>query len=186
MDIQKHAVIEMLGASKVILHGDFELASGTKSDYYIDIKRLIKEPKTLKFIAREIGYVINREMYETKISTDIIGGLELGGALIATATSLETSLPLLIIRKDAKDYGTKSMFVGDFTSSDNIVMIEDVTTSGGSVVDAIKRILDASGKIKYVISVVDRESGAKEALNEIGVKLIPLVTVSDLIGAKTC
>lgn len=184
MEIQKHAIVEMLGSSKVIMYGDFELASGAHSKYYIDIKRLIREPKAMKFVAREIAYVMHREMYETKTRTDMIGGVELGGALIATAVSLETELPLLIIRKEAKDYGTKSMFVGDFTSVDNIVMIEDVTTSGGSVVNAIKRLQSAGGNVNYVISVVDRESGAKEALAAIGITLIPLITVSDLIGKK--
>jgi orotate phosphoribosyltransferase len=182
MDIQKHAILEVLATNDVIMYGDFTLASGAKSEYYINAKKLVETPKTLKFIAREIAYVINREMFETKTSTDIVAGVELGGALIATAVSLEAQLPLLVIRKEAKNYGTKSSFVGNFTQSDNIVVIEDVTTSGGSVINAIKRLQDAGGKVKYVISVVDREEGAKAALDELGIKFIPLVTIREIKG----
>jgi orotate phosphoribosyltransferase len=94
---------------------------------------------------------------------------------------LETELPLLIVRKATKEYGTKSRFVGDINPEDKIVMLEDVTTSGGSVRNAIELTRETGANVKYVISVVDREEGAKENLEEAGTELVPLVTASDLI-----
>jgi orotate phosphoribosyltransferase len=89
---------------------------------------------------------------------------------------------LLIVRKSIKDYGTKSRFVGDIKPEDEIVMLEDVTTSGGSVRNAIEIVRETGANVKYVISVVDREEGAKESLEEAGAELVPLVTASDLLS----
>jgi len=94
---------------------------------------------------------------------------------------METELPLLIVRKAVKDYGTKSRFVGELKPEDMLVMLEDVTTSGGSVIDAIRIVREAGAEVKYVICVVDREEGAKESLAKEKVELIPLVTASDLL-----
>ena len=116
------------------------------------------------------------------MDVNTVAGVELGGVPLATAVSMETELPLLIVRKAMKDYGTKSRFVGDIKPEDKIVMLEDVTTSGGSVRDAIEVVRETGANVKYVISVVDREEGAKENLKEVGAELVPLVTASDLLS----
>ena len=90
-----------------------------------------------------------------------VAGIELGSVPLATAVSMETELPLLIVRKATKDYGTKSRFVGEIKPKDKIVILEDVTTTGGSVRDAIKIVREAGASVKHIISVVDREEGAK-------------------------
>ncbi|AKB11867.1 orotate phosphoribosyltransferase [Methanosarcina thermophila] len=175
LETQKQELIAALKACGAVRYGDFTLASGKKSKYYIDIKRASTDPKTLKLIAQQAASRIKQ------MDVDIVAGVELGGVPLATAVSLETELPLLIVRKAVKDYGTKSRFVGDIKPKNRLVILEDVTTSGGSVRDAIDVIRETGASVKYVISVVDREEGAKENLNEAGTELIPLVSASDLL-----
>jgi orotate phosphoribosyltransferase len=172
----KEELIDALKACGAVKFGDFTLASGKKSKYYIDIKKASSDPGTLKIIAKQAASLIK------SMDIDIVGGVALGGVPIATAVSLETNMPLLLIRKSAKEYGTGGRFVGDAEEGDRIILLEDVTTSGGSVLEAIGAIREAGCIIDKVITVVDREDGATENLNEIDVKLVPLVRASDLLA----
>ncbi|AKB80682.1 Orotate phosphoribosyltransferase [Methanosarcina barkeri 3] len=175
LETQKQELIAALKACGAIRYGNFTLASGKKSKYYIDIKKASTDPKTLKLIARQAAFRIKQ------MDVNIVAGVELGGVPLATAASIETELPLLIVRKAIKDYGTKSRFVGDIEPKDRLVMLEDVTTSGGSVRNAIEVVRETGANVKYVISVVDREEGATENLKEVDVELVPLVSASDLL-----
>lgn len=175
LNLQKQELIAALKACGAVRYGDFTLASGKKSKYYIDIKKASTDPKTLRLIARQAATRVK------EMDVNLVAGVELGGVSLATAVSMETDLPLLIVRKAVKEYGTKSRFVGDIKSEDRIVMLEDVTTSGGSVRNAIEIVRETGARVKYVISVVDREEGAKENLEEAGAELVPLVTASDLL-----
>ncbi|WP_048205654.1 orotate phosphoribosyltransferase [Methanococcoides methylutens] len=172
----KEELIDALKTCGAVKFGDFTLASGKKSKYYIDIKKASSDPGTLKIIAKQAAALIK------EMDIDIVGGVALGGVPIATAVSLETNMPLLLIRKSAKEYGTGGRFVGEAEEGDRIILLEDVTTSGGSVLEAIGAIRDAGCIIDKVITVVDREDGATENLGEIDVKLVPLVRASDLLA----
>lgn len=172
-------IIQALKDCEAVQFGDFTLASGQKSNFYIDIKKASTDPKTLRIIADYIARVIPTVTDKTKPA--IIGGVELGGVPIATAVSLSTGFPLLIIRKEQKEYGTKSRYVGQLDKDKEIILMEDVTTSGGSVKKAIIALQEDGAKISKVITIVDRESGASDSLKEIGVELIPLVRSSELV-----
>ncbi|MDI9394312.1 MAG: orotate phosphoribosyltransferase [Euryarchaeota archaeon] len=174
-EIQKQELIAALKACGAVRYGDFTLASGKKSKYYIDIKKASTDPRTLKIIARQAALRIK------EMDVNIVSGVELGGVPLATAVSLETELPLLLVRKSVKEYGTKSRFVGDLKPEDRLVMLEDVTTSGGSVRNAIEVVRETGASVRYVITVVDREEGAGEKLKEANVQLVPLVSASDLL-----
>jgi len=172
-------IIKALKDCEAVQFGDFTLSSGQKSSFYIDIKKASTDPKTLKIIAAHIGRLLPEIM---KNPNDvIIGGVELGGVPIATAVSLETEQPLLIIRKEQKEYGTKSRYVGKMDPEKEIILMEDVTTSGGSVKKAIAALKEDGAKISKVVTIVDRESGAAASLKELGVELIPLVRSSELV-----
>ncbi|MDY0266419.1 MAG: orotate phosphoribosyltransferase [Methanimicrococcus sp.] len=173
-------IIQALKDCHAVRFGDFTLSSGQKSNFYIDIKKASTDPKTLKIIS---DYIANLLPSVTKTSVEkiVIGGVELGGVPIATAVSLSAMRPLLIIRKSEKEYGTKSRYVGEFHESQEIILMEDVTTSGGSVKKAISALLEDGANIQKVITIVDRESGASESLKELGVELIPLVKASELV-----
>ncbi|HEY9205477.1 MAG TPA: orotate phosphoribosyltransferase [Candidatus Methanoperedens sp.] len=160
-----------------VKYGDFTLASGKKSSYYVDIKKASTEPRLLKMVARSIKEVIDNH----SISADYIGCVALGGVPVGVAVSLETGLPLIIIRKETKDYGTKGQIVGEIQRGRSAVLVEDVTTTGGSVLKAIKLLRDEGLTIRHVISVVDREEGADKNLAGAGVDFIPLVGISELL-----
>ncbi|MCE8424744.1 MAG: orotate phosphoribosyltransferase [Candidatus Methanoperedens sp.] len=168
---------DALKECEAIKFGDFILASGKKSQYYIDIKKASTNPNILKLIAAEIS----RLLIERSIYADYVGGVAIGGIPVAVAVSLETGYSLLIIRKEAKDYGTKGQIVGDFIPGKSIILVEDVTTTGGSVLKAINTLREAGLFINKVITVVDREEGAANNLESINVELIPLVRVSELM-----
>ncbi|MBC7086664.1 MAG: orotate phosphoribosyltransferase [Methanomethylovorans sp.] len=172
---RKSLLISALKSCGAVKYGDFTLASGKKSKYYIDIKKASTDPATLTVIAEQASAILVTE------NVDMIGGVALGGVPLATAVALKSNLKLLIVRKEEKGYGTGGRFIGDLKKGSRIVLIEDVTTSGGSVKDAINAILEAGGIVNTVITVVDREEGAQESLAALGVKLIPLVSASDLL-----
>ncbi len=171
---------EALKECEAIKFGDFTLASGKKSKYYVDIKKASTNPRVLKLIALRISDVLKRR----SIRTDYVGGVALGGVPVATAVSLETGLPLLMVRKEAKEYGTKGQIVGEPEHGKMVVLVEDVTTTGGSVLKAIQTLKDEGLLIRYVIVVVDREEGASGALADADVELIPLVRISELLKNK--
>jgi len=160
-----------------IKFGDFTLASGKKSSYYVDIKKASTNPVILKQIAKNISDVLKTQ----SIPVDYIGGVALGGVPVAVAVSLETGLPLIIIRKETKDYGTKGQIVGDMEKGASVVLVEDVATTGGSVLKAIETLRDEGIAVRHVIVVVDREEGAGSTLSDAGVELIPLVKISDIL-----
>ncbi|MGB8217711.1 MAG: orotate phosphoribosyltransferase [Candidatus Methanoperedens sp.] len=168
---------EALKECGAIKFGDFTLASGKKSKYYVDIKKASTNPRILKIIA----HAINEKIKSHSISADYIGCVALGGVPIGVAVSLETGLPLIIIRKEAKEYGTKGQIVGEFKPGESVLMVEDVATTGGSVMKAIEMLRGEGVVVRHVIVVVDREEGALAALSKTGVELIPLVKRSELL-----
>ena len=174
--MSENELIIVLKDCGAICYGNFELVSMKKSNYYIDIKKASTNPKTLKLIAKHVAIKVK------EMDVNVVAGVELGGVPLATAVSLELGLPLLIVRKTTKNYGTKSRFIGDIKPKDKIVILEDVTTSGSSVRNAIEIVNEAGASVRYAISVVDREEGAKENLEKIGVELIPIITINDILS----
>ena len=166
--ITKEYLINLLKENGVFLKGDFTLSSGKKSDYYINMKKAITDPEILSTIAK----LITKSISEDNI--DKVAGPALGAVPIATAVSLESEIPLLMIRKEKKGYGTSKLIEGD-----DVIVVEDVTTTGGSLLKAIKAIQDNGGNVKRAFVVVDRQEGAIEAFDSEGVKLEPLITVDE-------
>jgi len=174
-DLEKlrEKLIHLLKESGCIKFGDFLLSSGRRSNYYVDIKKAVTNPEILKTIAEMIGCYT--QGFEGKI-----GGIELGSVPIATAVSLETGRELVIIRKKPKDYGTGKMVEGELKEGERVILVEDVTTTGSSVIRAVEVIRSLGGVVDKVFVVVDRGEGARENLEKIGVELVPLVTVDKL------
>lgn len=172
----KNELIRLLKEVNCVKFGDFTLASGKQSKYYVDIKKATTNPKVLKAAAKLVNYYVSKENNENLK----IAGVELGSVSIATAVSLETEKDLLIIRKKAKEYGTKNKIEGELNPGDNVIVMEDVTTTGGSVSKAVDEIRAVSGNVNKIYVIVDRQEGAKENLAENNVELIPLVTIEEL------
>jgi len=171
------SLVDALKECGAIKFGDFTLASGKKSNFYVDIKKASMNPELLKLIACRVSEIMKLH----SIHADYIGGVALGGVPIAVSVTLETGTPLLMIRKEAKEYGTKGQIVGDIIPGSDVVLVEDVTTTGGSVIRAIQTLRDEGLIIHHVITVVDREEGASGSLASLDVDLIPLVRISQLL-----
>jgi len=158
--------------------GDFTLASGAKSTYYIDIKKASTRPAVLSLIAKEMA----RRMDELGLKPDRVAGVVLGSIPLATALSLETGIPLLMVRKERKDHGTGKLVEGDMKEGDSVLVIEDVVTTAGSSMKAIEALRGEGAVVERAFSVIDREGGGEQNLASIGVKLIALVKGSDMLG----
>lgn len=157
--------------------GDFTLASGRKSRYYVDVKKAVTKPEILRLICKHITDVI----VERNIEVDYVACVELGAVPIGVMISVWSGLPLIIIRKVQKDHGIKSRIIGDLEERKTALLVEDVTTTGGSVISAVQALRDNGLVTKKVISVVDRDEGAEDELGKEGLELISLVRVNTLL-----
>ena len=153
--------------------GEFTLTSGKKSNFYVDIKQASTNPKILAEIARKMKSLIKDEKR--------IAGMELGAVPLAVAVSLESGLPYVIIRKRERSHGTGKLIEGNMKSGERVLLVEDVTTSGSSLVKAGEIIREAKGVVDRALVVVDREEGASELLAKNGITLVPLVRVSEML-----
>jgi orotate phosphoribosyltransferase len=157
--------------------GDFTLASGAKSNYYIDIKKASTDPKVL--------YLISQLMAESIQASgkryDRIAGVVLGSVPIAAALSLATGIPYVMVRKEKKDHGTSKLIEGDLNKGDNVLVVEDVITSAGSSISAIGTLREAGASVEDIFSVIDREAGGDASLRAINVTLTALIKASELL-----
>ena len=172
----KDYLIELLKENEVFLEGDFTLSSGKKSNYYINMKKAITEPEILSTISK----LITQKIVDEDI--DKVAGPALGAVPIATAVSLESKLPLLMIRKEKKGYGTSKLIEGELNEGDNVIVVEDVSTTGGSLLKAINAIKENGGNVKRAFVVVDREEGAIEEFAKANIVLEPLISVSEFFN----
>lgn len=171
---------DALKACGALQFGEFTLASGAKSEYYINIKKASTDPKVLGFIAR----LMAGKMKENGIEADRIAGVVLGAVPLEAALALETGLPFVMVRKEKKDHGTGKQIEGDLNEGEVVLMVEDVVTTAGSCIKGIHVLREAGADVKYVLSVIDREAGGAEALKAEGVTFIPLVKGSELLGER--
>ena len=168
----ENPVLDLLIQYKAVEFGDFTLASGVKSKYYIDVKTAIMQPALLGEIAKEVA-----ERY----TFDAVAGVAVGGVPLAVAVSLASGKPCAVIRAAAKDHGKSQMVIGDVAGK-HVRLIEDVTTSGGSSKYGIDELRKAGAIVDSVVVVVDRDSGAEALLAAEGVTLHPLVRASELLN----
>jgi len=179
MEDLKERLIDAFFSERAVLFGRFVLTSGKESDYYINVKKLSTNPRALRIIARLMAKKVN----ELGIEFDRIAGPELGAVPIATALSLETGKPLVVVRKKPKGHGTGSQIEGEVKPGDRILLVEDVTTTGGSVLRAAEVLEKAGAEIVAITVVVDREEGAGERIGKV-YRFMPLVTVSELFSRR--
>ena len=160
-------------ADAALLHGDFTLRSGRKSKYYLDKYRFETQGDILlalgKLFAEKIG-----------VNVDRIAGAELGAVPLAAATSIVSGKPCVFMRNQKKDYGTAKQLEGVLNAGETVMIVEDVLTTGGQVLEAAKVILDAGAKIDRIVAVIDRLEGARENIEASGYVFESLFTTRDL------
>ena len=160
------------------LEGDFLLRSGKRSRYYLDKYRFETRPDLL----RELGERLAAEIREHEPESARIAGPELGAVTLAAAASLASGLPFLIVRKEAKSYGTAKRLEGAFDEGEEVCLVEDIVTSGGAAVAGVEALREAGLVCRTAICVVDREEGGADALARHAVRLWPLFRASELLG----
>ena len=161
------------------LEGDFVLRSGRRSRYYLDKYRFETRPDLLRALGERLAAQVREHASEALR----IAGPELGAVALAAAASLASGLPFLIVRKDAKDYGTANRLEGAFEPGDHVCLVEDVVTSGGAAVSAVQALREAGLTCSTAICVVDREEGGADELARHAVRLRSLFTASDVLSS---
>lgn len=159
----------------IIKFGRFTLKSGIESPFYVDLRPLASDPKILKKLANYLLEMLPLDNF------DIICGVPYAALPMATAMSLESYIPLIIKRKEAKSYGTKKLIEGIYEKGQNCLLVEDVITSGKSLVETIEEVENEGIKVSDIVVVLDRQQGGKEKLEEKGYKVHSLYNISEVV-----
>ena len=165
----KHKIIE-LGCFK---QGNFILKSGRFSNYYMDLRPLISYPNLMSGISSLIYNYINM------FNNIRVCGLPYAGMPYANTLSILHNIPLLILRKEPKLYGTKNMIEGLYKYGDELVIVDDILTTGSSIIESLEHF--NAFKIKKVIVLVDRMEGGRAKLKELGLDVVSIFTIEDFI-----
>ncbi len=167
-----------LHENKIIRFGDFTLSSGKKSSYYVDLRLVPSYPhqfrKMVKVLQNEIIKDIGLDKFDSLVSVPT------GGLVFASALAIETVKPLIYVRNKPKDYGTSKSVEGKIWEGMKVVMIDDVATTGGSVVNGIKSLKEVKIKVDDAYVIVNRMEGADEALKEEGVTMHSITNVMQI------
>ncbi|MGD0113365.1 MAG: orotate phosphoribosyltransferase [Armatimonadota bacterium] len=156
------------------LEGDFVLSSGKRSTYYLDKWRFETDPNLLREIAKAFAPLLPSPR------PDRIAGIELGGVPLAVALSLETGIPSLIVRRQAKEYGTAKEIEGVWNAGERVVLVEDVLTTAAQAISAAQRLTNLGLRVERILYVIDREEGADANIRAAGFDPAPLFRKSEL------
>jgi orotate phosphoribosyltransferase len=175
-------LIAALRDADAVQYGEFELSHGGTSDYYVDKYLFETDPHCLELIAQAFAERLERtggHASDTKLA-----GVALGGVPLVAVTSIETGNPYVIARKQQKEYGTANLIEGRLDEGEEVVVLEDIATTGQSAADAVEALRDAGATVERVLVVVDREEGAAETLADHDVELESLLTATELLDAE--
>lgn len=164
-----------LVATGCVRFGEFRLKSGVLSPIYMDLRRLVTYPAALRQVARAYAERLRA------LSFDRLAGIPYAALPIATAISLEMNRPLVYPRREAKAYGTQATVEGEFRPGETVVVIDDLTTTGGSKFEAIEKLEAAGLVVRDVVVLIDRMQGARETLAAAGYRLHTVVTLPALL-----
>ena len=159
------------------LEGDFVLRSGRRSSYYLDKYRFETRPELLGPIGERLAEAVRRHVP----AVDLLAGPELGAVALAAAASLASGLPFLIVRREAKEYGTANRLEGAWEPGRQVCLIEDVVTSGGAALAAVEALRAAGLRCGTALCVLDREEGGADLLARRAVRLRPLFRARELV-----
>ncbi|AQL42836.1 orotate phosphoribosyltransferase [Halorientalis sp. IM1011] len=166
-------LIDALRDADAVKFGEFELSHGGTSNYYVDKYVFETDPRCLELIA---------EAFADRVDDSKLAGVALGAVPLVAVTSVETGQPYVIARKQAKEYGTGNRIEGELAEGEEVVVLEDIATTGQSAVDAVEALREAGAVVDRVLVVVDRQDGATENLADHDIELESLLTADDLLA----
>jgi orotate phosphoribosyltransferase len=166
-------LIDLLREADAVRFGEFELSHGGTSSYYVDKYVFETDPACLEAIAAA---------FAERVGEETLAGVALGAVPLVAVTSTVADTPYVIVRKEAKEYGTGNRIEGSLGAGEEVVVLEDIATTGRSAIDAVGALREAGATVERVLVVVDREEGARENLADHDVELESLVTASELLA----
>jgi uridine monophosphate synthetase len=175
LDTHLSSLADELLSAGCIKFGEFTLKSGLKSPIYIDLRQVITYPRLLAEIAHAYLPILSTLHFSR------IAGLPYAAIPIATAISLAGDYPMIYPRKEVKTYGTKAEIEGEYHAGETVVVIDDLATTGGSKFEAIEKLTGVGLVVKDVVVLVDRQSGAKESLEQAGYSMHAVLTIGQLL-----
>ncbi len=173
---------------KSVRTGDFTLASGKKSDLYIDCRVTALDPIGATLIGKLGWETARSKILSENLKIDAIGGMTMGADPISLAVGMTSALQhpmemlqVFNIRKEPKGHGRGKQIEGNFNEGDSVIVVDDVITTGGSTIQAIEAIERAGGIVKFALVLVDREEGGKTAIEARGIPVVTLFSRSTLL-----
>ena len=183
------AALKRLLLEKSVRTGTFTLASGKQSDLYIDCRVTALDPFGANLIGDLGWHAVRSKIHSEHLKIDAIGGMTLGADPISLAVGMtsatkhpDEALQVFTVRKEPKGHGAGKQIEGNFKSGANVIVVDDVITTGGSTLKAIDAIEREGGKVAFCLVLVDREEGGREAIEARGIHVLPLFTRSTLLG----
>ena len=168
-------MLDELIENNCIKYGSFQLKSNEISKYYFDMKSIVSYPALLKKIGDEIYEKIDKEC-------DLLCGVPLGGLPVCSYISAQYEIPMIMVRDEVKSYGTNRQIEGNYHKKNKCIIIEDVITTGGSSIEAVKRIRDVGYKVNRVVSIIDRQENgeADAAMKWADLELVSIYKLEEL------
>jgi len=168
---------EILMETSAVSFGEFTLTSGKKSPFYIDMRVIPSFPKLFDEVCNMYVEVIKNEVAKV----DRIAGVPTAGLPFATLVSYKLGLPLIYVRKEQKAHGKGEMVEGILSEGDNVLIIDDIVTTGGSLINSINNVRDRGGIVKDVVVFLNREQGGQKNLKNVGVELHSILGIMELM-----
>jgi orotate phosphoribosyltransferase len=174
--LMKHVSLGLI-QNKALKIADYTLSSGKKSPYYVDLRQSISSPMAMDLIANSLARIVDNEIGRSKI--DRIMGVPTAGIPFATIVSQKLAIPMLYYRKERKEHGVRKKIEGYFETSDRILMIDDLITTGQSVIKAAKVAREQGGIVTELVVLLDREQGGEEYILTHNIKPHILFSISE-------
>ena len=186
----RRRLLEIL-RQKSVSYGDFTLASGAKSNYYIDCRLTTLDPEAAWLVGQVLFTLILDQANKLRVTVTGVGGLTMGADPIALATGMHSfqenpSSPLrpFVVRKAPKSHGQTRLIEGNFHAGDKVVVIDDVVTKGDSTIAAIDAVRREGGDVAFVAVLVDRQQGGRDKIEQLGFTVVSAFTKDDLLSAE--
>lgn len=176
----EHDELGRLLVERALLEGDFVLRSGKRSSWYLDKYRFETDPELLRALGARIAAAVR----EHEPEATRLAGPALGAVALAAAAAMASGLPFMIVRGEAKEYGTAKRIEGPFEPGELVCLVEDVVTTGGALAEAVLALREERLVVRNAVAVVDREEGGSDALARLGVRLRPLFRAAELLELR--